>query len=197
MKKIYFFMKTSVMNYAGYVSMSKMFIAFTLLALVYTGCKDDDDDDDDTSPTEDVSQADRDFAMKAALSNRAEIELGELAATRAQHDSVKAFARLMINEHTTAQNELATLAQNKQISLPTTIDSAHQALKNQLMAMSGNRFDSTYISTQVVDHQRTQQDFQTEINQGQNGEIKNYANKYLPHINMHLDRAVKIKALVD
>lgn len=192
MKHAYFSMKARIMH-----SASKVFIAFSLLALVTSGCKDDDDNNDDVPPQEDVSQADKDFMMKATLANRAEIELGELAASKGQHDSVKAFGRLMVTEHTTAQNELNALASSKQVTLPAAPDSAHQALSQQLKTMSGNKFDSTYIHHQVMDHQKTQQDFQAEINQGKNADVKNYANKYLPHINMHLDRVKKIQTMVN
>ena len=58
--------------------------------------------------------------------------------------------------------------------------------------MSGRAFDSAYMHNQVTDHQTTVANFQTELNQGQDQDVKNYANKNLPHIQIHLQRADSI-----
>jgi putative membrane protein len=95
----------------------------------------------------------------------------------------------MIDEHSLAQNELKVLGASESLPVPDTLDAAHKDLKLQLMNFSGAQFDSAYIKSQIIDHENSKVNFQMEINQGQNQNVKNYANKYLPHVQMHLDKA--------
>ncbi|HEX8548404.1 MAG TPA: DUF4142 domain-containing protein, partial [Cytophagaceae bacterium] len=159
------------------------YICTLVMALAFAGCKDDDDDDNNnTQPAN--TNVDRDFMVNVALSNLAEIELGQVAATRGALDTVKAYGRAMVAEHTLAQNELKTLAANKQVTLPTTLDTMHVALKQRLQNLSGRQFDSVYVNSQIMDHTKTKAIFETEINAGKDADVKSYANKNLPHINM-------------
>ncbi|GAL87648.1 membrane protein [Sporocytophaga myxococcoides] len=161
------------------------------------GCKKDDDDDN--APPQQVqtlSVTDSVFIKNASLSNIAEIDLGQLAASKATDDSIRAFGAFMVNEHTLAQNDLNALALQKNVSIPQEPDSLHKAIKQQLQVLNGYKFDSLYISTQVVDHQKAQQIFNTEINSGQDQDVINYANKYLPHINEHLQKATQLKSKI-
>jgi putative membrane protein len=66
----------------------------------------------------------------------------------------------------------------------------------QLQTLSGNVFDTTYIGAQVRDHILTIQIFQQELSNGNNQQVKNYANKYLPVIQMHLQEAQNIQTAV-
>lgn len=174
-------------------------IMLALLGLGFLFACNDNDDDKNIQPqnvqVNTISQ-DKEFVMKAGYANRAEIDLAQLALSQANNDSVKAYAQFMINEHTLAQNELKSIAAPKNISVPDTLDAAHKTLKQQFMNMSGTQFDSAYIQLQIQDHQKTQQDFQTEINEGKDTDIKNYSNKYLPHINMHLQKAQQIQNMI-
>jgi putative membrane protein len=58
-----------------------------------------------------------------------------------------------------------------------------------LNSLSGRSFDTAYINSQIKDHQKTLSIFQMEINDGDNQNVRNYASKYLPHIQMHLQKA--------
>ncbi|MBO9703142.1 MAG: DUF4142 domain-containing protein [Sporocytophaga sp.] len=193
-------MKKDNLNLQNYfitkVCSPKRLSMLLILALASSlGCKKDDDDN--TPPPQQVqtlSVTDTVFINNASLSNLAEIDLGQLAATKASDDSIKAFGAFMVNEHTLAQNDLKTLAAQKNVTIPQELDSLHKAIKQQLQVLNGYQFDSLYISTQVVDHQKAQQIFNTEINSGQDQDVINYANKYLPHINEHLQKATQLKA---
>lgn len=172
-------------------------LLFAGMIVAAASCNNNDDNDNQVTPQQVTSATDQDFVKKAGYSNSAEIDLGQLAVSRAQDDSVKKFAQFMINEHTLAQNDLKALGAAKQLSVPDTPDASHKALKQYLMNYTGKKFDSIYIHSQVLDHQQAKQDFQTEINQGQDQDIKNYATKYLPHIELHLNKATVIADSVD
>jgi putative membrane protein len=169
----------------------KKIICWALAATVVIGSACDDDDD-----RKSLQQADKDFAMNATMANKAEIELGDLASDNGEMEGVRMFGMQMMEDHQTALDELKAIAANYEVTLSETLDAEHQQLKQQLMTMSGHSFDSTYISSQVKDHQKVITMFQNEIANGTNGDLKAYASKYLPHIQAHLAKADSISAVM-
>ncbi len=167
--------------------MKKLFLFGSLaLAGFLTACDKDDDG-------EDVNATDRQFVMSAAMANRAEINAGQLAATRGTNAAVRSYGQMMVTEHTQAQNDLRSLASDEGIAMSDTIDAAHQALMTRLMSLSGYQFDTAYIKSQVMDHQNSILLFQTEISSGDNDRAQNYANTYLPKIQQHYRTADSIR----
>jgi putative membrane protein len=162
----------------------------TVLAI--TSCKDNDNKTD-TTPND----ADKSFLTNAAYTNRDEIDFAQLALTKSTNDSVRGFAQSMINDHTMARAELDSLANRFSYTLPTTIDSVHAALKPQLEALSGYSFDSAYIVGQLNDHTLAINLFQSELTQGNNQEIKNYATDKLPHLQAHYAAADSVRATLN
>jgi putative membrane protein len=61
---------------------------------------------------------DHKFVMKAAEGGKWEVELGNLAVSKATSADVKQFAQRMVDDHGKAGGELAQLAQSKGITLP-------------------------------------------------------------------------------
>ena len=103
---------------------------------------------------------------------------------------------MMVADHTSAQADMATLGtQVGKTDLPTTPDSAHQAMTRMLMTMSGRAFDSAYMKMQVVDHQATINLMQSQISNGSNQRVKDYASSKLPTIQMHKRMADSIVAV--
>ena len=165
--------------------MKKMFIAASALALILVACDKDDDDE--------INGTDQNFVRMASISNNAEVMAGQLAATKATAPMVKTFGASMVTEHTQAQTDLKTRASEVSISASDTVDAEHRALMTRLNTLSGYSFDTAYMNSQVKDHQKTIDFFQTEINDGQHQRIKSYANDYLPHIQMHFNKADSIR----
>jgi putative membrane protein len=163
-----------------------IFCAIAITVLVWSACDDDNDDE------KRINETDKGFMINAAYANRAEIDAGQLAVSRSLDDSVKKFGQMMIDEHTTALNELENIADDRNVNLPDTVDAEHRQLKQQLMAMSGYAFDSAYIQGQIDDHQKAISLFESENSNGKEQQVKNYAGKYLPHIRMHLEKANSI-----
>lgn len=169
--------------------MKKLFCwALAITSIAWSACDDDDKDD--------LQAVDKTFATNAALANVAEVDLGQLAATRATIEGVRMYGQMMVNEHTTAMNELKGIVNGRGVTLPTTPDQEHQQLKQQLMSLNGAAFDSAYMRSQVTDHQKTLTLFQTEQSGGKDQRLKNYATKYLPHIQEHLDKADSISSAI-
>jgi putative membrane protein len=90
------------------------------------------------------------FIEKAAIANMAEIQLGQLAETRAQSPEVKEFAKMMVDEHTKALEELKKAAGTT--AIPSTLDKKHQKQLDKLSKLSGAEFDKKYMETMVDAH---------------------------------------------
>lgn len=164
--------------------MKKVFLMGGLALVVLAACNKDKENTND-----DVSSTDQQFLTQVSIGNNAEIMAGQLAATKGTNAGVKAFGQMMVTEHGMAQSDLQTLASRLGQTLPDTVDAEHQMLMTRLNTLSGYSFDTAYINSQVKDHQKTITLFQNEISDGNSDSVQNYATKYLPHIQMHLQTA--------
>ena len=140
-----------------------------------------------------VSEQDKNFALNVSYSNLAEIAMGQLALSEGNDLFVQEFGEMMITDHTNVQDQLANLAESNDIAISDTLKTEQQILYDQLSILEGLAFDSTYINSQILAHQEAQQIFQTQIDQGQHPQLVEFASITLPHINMHLERALELK----
>jgi putative membrane protein len=132
---------------------------------------------------------DQTFVTKAGHANMAEIEFGRLAETKASSAEVKAFGKRMIEDHQKALDNLKTVAQKENITLPTTLDPKDQALKDRLGKLSGQAFDRAYMTAMVKDHQEDVAQFRAESRNAKKADIKEYASSTLPTLEGHLKLA--------
>jgi len=132
---------------------------------------------------------DENFVMKAANGSMAEVELGKLAIEKAGSDEVKKFGRRMVDDHSKANDELKTLAQNKHITLPAAIDPHEKALHDRLAKLSGAAFDRAYMQAMLTDHKKDVNEFRMEVKSGKDADVKGWAAKTLPTLEAHLKLA--------
>ncbi len=97
----------------------------------------------------------RHFVETAAMGGHAEVELGKLAAERAQSAAVKEFAQMMIRDHSRANEELERAASQSRLDVPApTLDQMHQQLMTKLRGLHGAEFDREYMAAMVSGHQQ-------------------------------------------
>jgi len=139
-----------------------------------------------------------DFAwmMKVAKGGMAEVELGKLATEKAASDEVKKFGQRMVDDHSKANDDLKTLAQNKKVTLPADIDPKEKALHDRLAKLSGAAFDRAYMQAMLADHRQDVAEFRKEANSGTDADVKAFAAKTLPTLEDHLKRAQQINKTV-
>lgn len=140
-----------------------------------------------------LEPSDGDFATKAAVGGMAEVELGQLALTKASNAQIKDFARMMVADHGKANEELKAIAKMKNISLPTALDEEHQKKMDELNKKMGNDFDKTYVSAMVDGHKKTLKLMQDEAKDGKDADLKAFALKTSPVVQSHLDMINKIQ----
>jgi putative membrane protein len=161
-------------------------IIFIATALATVGCDNKDDNTPEGNP-------DETFAANAAIASRAEIELGILAREHGDNHTIRDFGSMMETEHTVALSDLQSIADQKNIALPTSLDSKNQQLKQRLMLLSGIAFDTAYINSQIKAHQTAIDQFNTESAEGQDSEFVAYATNNLPHLIDHLTKAQQVR----
>jgi len=135
---------------------------------------------------------DNSFATKAAQGGMAEVQLGQLAETHAASPDVKNFGKMMVDDHTKANDELKAVAAKKSITLPTGIDAKSQATYDRLSKLTGADFDRAYMRDMVNDHRTDVNEFKREANSGSDPDLKAFASKTLPTLEHHLSEAERV-----
>lgn len=177
--------------------------AVLLAGLLFISCrqqnKDQDADGntgvktDTTSAVAENDQEDAAFLIDAANVNMEEIELGKLAQDRAASKDVKDFGKMMVDGHTKSLNELKDLAANKGIDLPKDINEKGKATKEELAKADAKSFEKMYIDKMVDGHKETIAKFETARDNASDADVKAWAGKTLPDLQMHLDHAVTVQ----
>jgi len=134
------------------------------------------------------------FTQLFAEGGLAEVEFGELASGRVQSDSVREFARMMVADHTAANDGLADLARDRRLILPERLNPEHVSKRAELDALRGTDFDHAYMRAQVIDHQKAAELLLWELGSGQDAELQRFAADTLPTVLAHLERARQIVA---
>jgi putative membrane protein len=133
------------------------------------------------------------FVKAAAQDGMAEVELAKLALTRSNNDEVKKFAQKMQQDHTRADQQLASIAQTKGITVPTKLDAKHEALVKSLGAKSDAAFDAAYAKHMAKDHAKAVSLFQAAANSSDQ-DLAGFAQKTLPTLEVHKQMADELEA---
>lgn len=133
-----------------------------------------------------AESADAAFYKEAAAGGMAEVELGKVAQSKGSSEGVRSFGAQMVTDHTAANMKLKAAAAKSDVKLPTDTDAAHKATKKKLEGLSGAEFDTAYIQSQVMDHQKTVALLEREIASGTDANAKTWAQESLPVVKMHL-----------
>ncbi len=132
---------------------------------------------------------DSEFAVEAAAGSLLEIRLGELAQTKATSPQVKEFAKMMVDDHTKASEELKALAQQKGITLPASLSSEHQKKYDDLNEKQGAEFDREYMNLMVKAHEDDVDEFEDQAEKGKDAELKAWASGKVTTLRHHLEMA--------
>ena len=134
-----------------------------------------------------LNSSDRRMLLSMAQANMAEIEAGRMAQTKSQNEQVKNFAQQMIDDHTTALEDVRQLAQSKNVTLPTDLDRTHKAKANKLQSLSGEAFDRAYLAQAgVSDHKKHHAMLKKAQSRARDPDLKALAARTLPAVGQHL-----------
>ena len=124
-----------------------------------------------------LSVKDKAFMKKAAKGGMMEVAMGNLAAQSGQSDDVKSFGKRMVTDHSKANDELKSIAEQKGVKLPTKEHSGKWSS------------DKAYIDAMVKDHEKDLAEFQEEAKNGSDPEVKKFAEDTAKMVQEHLDLA--------
>lgn len=130
-----------------------------------------------------------DFVEDASAKGVAEVEAGKLAEEKGTAADVKAFAAMMIKDHTAANGKLKALADKKQLKVSTDAQLLDKAKSMILELRSAKSFDQAYANNQVKAHEATIEIFEDEVKNGDDADLKGFATATLPTLKAHLDQA--------
>ena len=156
--------------------------------------KDSAEQAEEVNEEKNKPEDDSEFAVKAASGGMMEVELGKLAAQKAQSQQVKDFAAMMVTEHSKANEELKTLTASKNITIPATLSEDHQKHVDDLSKLSGAEFDKEYVNLMVEDHKEDIDLFKEASFGAKDADVKAFAGKTLPTLQKHYDA---VKAIQD
>jgi putative membrane protein len=140
-----------------------------------------------------VAEEDSKFAVEAASGGMMEVQLGELAQQKASSKAVKDFGAMMVRDHSKANDELKSLAGNKNITLPPAPGEDHMDHIKKLSEKSGKEFDKDYMKMMVDDHQEDIDNFEKCSKDAKDADLKAFAAKTLPVLKEHLAAAKKVR----
>ena len=135
----------------------------------------------------------QEFTTKAAGAGAFEIQSSQLALTKTQNADIKAFAQMMIDDHTKAATDLeaAATAQGK-LTVPAGLDADSAAKLQKLQAAGAGDFDGLYVQMQTDAHVDAVALFSGFAQNGPSGPLKDFAAQTLPTLQMHYQHALSL-----
>lgn len=190
--------------------MKKIFASLPALCFVLLACNDTNETTESTTDSSTSTSTSMDanatttnnvvtdeksaeFFKKVTNSGMAEIQLAKLAQQKATIDAVKNFAAMLERDHTAVNQQIKNLADQRTVAVPTTISDDKQKMYTDMEKMTGKAFDKDYISMMIKAHNDGISLFEDTRSNASDVDVKNFADKTLPALKMHLDSAKAIQ----
>lgn len=135
-----------------------------------------------------LAKGDREFFEKAAKASMSEVAISRIAAQRTSDPEVRRFAQMMIEDHERATEDLGALASSRGVSLP-----AKDPHPDRWEKRDAKNFDKEYMDKMVSDHEEVVKLFEKHAKDGKDVEAVDFARKYLPKMQEHLQHALDLK----
>jgi putative membrane protein len=147
-----------------------------------------------------ATMTDANIAAIVLAANTVDIKNGELAVVKSQHRAVKAFAKLMVTDHTSVSAKATALAtrlklvpKENQASLPLVANA--DSTRNKMRKLSGTAFDRAYVKNEVAYHQAVIDLLDTTLVPSvHNADLKDLIIAVRPAFVAHLQHAKTIQA---
>jgi putative membrane protein len=139
--------------------------------------------------TSSTSPSDQQFVDFAAQTDMMEAHLGQLAGEQAAGQNIKDFAQMLVTDHSNDYQQLTVAASKASLTVPKGLDAAHDKMIAPLAKMKGTAFDHRFAQEMIAGHQKAMGAYQREAQNGQNADLKAYANQTLPTLEKHLQAA--------
>jgi len=144
-----------------------------------------------------LSSDDKSFITDATQGGLFEIALANVAQKSATTPDAKAFAGMMLSDHSKINDQIAVLATKKGMTVPAQLDSSKKSKVDDYSKMNGVALDKKYASDMVEDHEDDVKAFQKASSGLSDPDLKAFAASTLPTLQHHLDMAKAMDAKVN
>jgi putative membrane protein len=134
------------------------------------------------------------FVSNASQSDMYEIQAAQIAEKRSANADIKAFAKMMVKDHTATMKAMGPLATAAGQSPAEKLDNRRQGFIDHLNKASDADFDKTYVDQQVAAHKEAEDLMTGYAKDGSDAGLKDGAAKTAPKVQMHLDKITAIQA---
>jgi putative membrane protein len=140
-----------------------------------------------------IARGDRKFIEDAANGGMFEVQIAQLAASKAQDANVKSFASMLVDHHTAANNELVKIANAKGVELPAAPKRSLRRDIEKLGKKNGAQFDREFVrNVGIKAHEKDIKMFQKASKDVKDPDLKAFVDKTLPVLQQHLAAAQKL-----
>ena len=140
-----------------------------------------------------VARGDRKFIEEAAGSGMFEVQVSQLAASKATDANVKSFASMLVDHHTAANNELVKIANAKGVEVPAAPPRAMRKDIEKLGKKNGAEVDKDFVrEVGIKAHEKDIKKFENASKDVKDAELKAFVDKTLPKLREHLAAAQKL-----
>lgn len=134
------------------------------------------------------------YANAATIGNLYEIEAANIAWERSKSEDVKAFAKMLIADHTASNSKLAVLVGQANGEVPGSLDDAHQKIIDELNDAEDANFDSVYLAQQLTAHEASLRLHEGYAASGTDEPFKMFAAEAAKTVSKHLEHLKSLKS---
>ena len=142
----------------------------------------------------DTGEHNAQFVVDAANGNLAEIQLEQLAIQKSPDNEIKDLAKMLVDDHTAALNDLKVIASRKSISIPADITDATRDQLRKRTDEKPTKFDKAWTEQLMEKHQKTISDYESALGTVTDPDIQNWINSVLPKIRTHHDKLMALNS---
>lgn len=131
------------------------------------------------------------FIEKVSLGNMLEAALGKLAFKKAKRSDIKNYGKIIQRDHQVMNDALRVLASAKGLKLPVYLPENDLKQLQQMSEMETAYFEKLYVKMMIEEHNKYIELFKGAWN-SPDTLVSNFANKFLPILEIHRDNALRI-----
>lgn len=134
-----------------------------------------------------------DFLSDAIKGDNSEIKLGTLAAEKGGSAAIKAYGKMLADDHGAHKTKLVAIAQPLKMSVPDGMTASADVEYLKLKVLSGSSFDKEFASHMVADHKDDIAKYEKEVARNDPATVK-LAKATLPTLRKHLKTAQSLSS---
>lgn len=146
-----------------------------------------------SNPGTAIDETSSTFLMKAANGGMAEVEITSIAQQKAVNQPIKDFAAMLYHDHSLLNDQVKSLAAQKNVTLPDTMSADKRSMVDDLKKQSGKNFDKAFIELMIKNHNAGIEMFGQAGNDAKDPDVSNLAKNAVPTLRAHLDSALALQ----